>query len=190
MQHRLPLPPPALEIAGVAVLPNRRHVPRDRPPSPDLPSRRRPSGGPCSSGSTTGTSLADPADGSSRCAATTASDCEALTPKQLRRASWRAAQSFARTNQLAGNSSRQSVMYLPPNTPSSQHLLRRQLGSELRCEVATERLGPVVDVPALHPVMDDDSPPHGTTGPRSAWRVLVSRVTSKPLPLAAASANG
>ena len=48
----------------------------------------------------------------------TASDCEAFTPKQFRRASCRSAQSFVRVNQLRGNSSRQSVMYFPPKTPS------------------------------------------------------------------------
>ena len=36
VEHRLPLPPPALEIAWLAVLPNRRDVAGDRPPSPDL----------------------------------------------------------------------------------------------------------------------------------------------------------
>ena len=33
----LPLAPPTLEIARFAVLPNRRHVPRDRPPASNLP---------------------------------------------------------------------------------------------------------------------------------------------------------
>ena len=37
MEYGLALPAPALEIAGVTVLANRRHVSRDRPPSPDLP---------------------------------------------------------------------------------------------------------------------------------------------------------
>ena len=33
----LPLAPPTFEIARLAVLPNRRHVPRDRPPASNLP---------------------------------------------------------------------------------------------------------------------------------------------------------
>ena len=33
----LPLAPPTFEIARFAVLPNRRHVPRDRPPASNLP---------------------------------------------------------------------------------------------------------------------------------------------------------
>src|SRR5262245_33648287 len=37
VENRLPLPPPALEIAGLAVLADLRHVPRDRPPPSDLP---------------------------------------------------------------------------------------------------------------------------------------------------------
>src|SRR3954468_10178425 len=37
VEHGLPLLPPALEIARIAVLANRRHVPRNRPPSPNLP---------------------------------------------------------------------------------------------------------------------------------------------------------
>ena len=37
MQRSLSLPFPAFEVALLTVLPNRRHMTRDRPPSPDLP---------------------------------------------------------------------------------------------------------------------------------------------------------
>ena len=37
VQHGLALLPPALQVAGLAVLPDRRNVPRDRSPSPNLP---------------------------------------------------------------------------------------------------------------------------------------------------------
>ena len=37
MKDGLPLAPPTVDIAGFAVLPNRRHVPRDRPPASNLP---------------------------------------------------------------------------------------------------------------------------------------------------------
>src|SRR5262249_45308650 len=42
----------------------------------------------------------------------------ALTPKKFSDGSDRCAESLAPRNQLRGNSSLQSVMYLPPNTPS------------------------------------------------------------------------
>jgi hypothetical protein len=37
MQHRLPLPPPAIEVAACAVALNCRNMPSDRAPTPDLP---------------------------------------------------------------------------------------------------------------------------------------------------------
>src|SRR6186997_598140 len=37
VQHRLPLPPSAVHVARLAMLPDRGHVARDRPPAPDLP---------------------------------------------------------------------------------------------------------------------------------------------------------
>src|SRR4051794_33752419 len=36
LKDRLPLPAPAVEVARLAVLPDLRHMPRDRPPARDL----------------------------------------------------------------------------------------------------------------------------------------------------------
>ncbi len=116
VKDRLPLAAPAPEVARLAVLPDRRHVPGDRPPAPDLP---RVVGAPAAH-----VVPAVPLKPAARILRVdpplrrhVASDCEALTLKKFRRALRRPLASFACVNQLAGNSSRQSVMYLPPNTP-------------------------------------------------------------------------
>src|SRR5262245_13081356 len=38
-----------------------------------------------------------------------------------------------------------------------EHLFRRQLRTERRCEIPAGRFGPVIHVTTLHPVVDDDS---------------------------------
>ena len=80
VQHRLSLLPPAVEVARFAVLPDRRDVPRDGPPSPDLP---RVVGAPAAH-----VVAAVPLEPAARILRTnpairrqTASDWEALTPK-------------------------------------------------------------------------------------------------------------
>ena len=121
MQHRLSLTTPAVEIARVAVRFDLRHVAGDGAPSPNLPSIvlgppahvvtayhwNHPRG---SCGWIHPLRRHSP------------SVCEALTPKAFSVGSWRFAHSFACVNQLAGNSFRQSVMYLPPIRPAAASL--------------------------------------------------------------------
>jgi hypothetical protein len=65
----------------------------------------------------------------------------AATPKKFTLASERSGESFALANQLAGNSSVQSVMYFPPKTPrrsiSGGGSSGRKSGSKLRPMGAT-----------------------------------------------------
>jgi hypothetical protein len=74
---------------------------------------------------------------------------------------------------------------LPAEHAEAQHLLRRELRLEPRREVAPDRLGPVVDVALLHPVVDDDAPPHWLASVRG---VSTRRSTSYPLARAASRA--
>ena len=58
---------------------------------------------------------------------------------------------------VAGNSLRQSVMYLPPKTPSAQHLRRRQFGPEVGIEIAAAGADQHIAIAALHLVVDGDA---------------------------------
>src|SRR4030095_1633742 len=41
-----------------------------------------------------------------------------------------------------------------------EHLLRRQLRAKLRSQISTDRLGPIVAVTGLHPIVDHYALPH------------------------------
>ena len=49
---------------------------------------------------------------------------------------------------------------LAAENAKTQHLLWRELRLEPGSEIAPHRLGPVIDVAMLHPVIDDDLPFH------------------------------
>ena len=98
----------------------------------------------------------------------TASGCEALTPKQLSAASCCAgAQLRARKPALRELGAAVGHV-LAAEHAELQHLPRRQLRRERRIEVPSGRLGAVIDVSALHPVVDHDPALHN---PSTVYRV-------------------
>jgi hypothetical protein len=66
-------------------------------------------------------------------------------------------ESFAPSNQLAGNSARQSVRYFPAENPQPEHFGGRQLRSEVGIKVTPLRLNERIHLTLLHPVVHDDS---------------------------------
>ena len=141
VQDGLPLSPPALEIAWFAVLPNRRDVPRDRPPAPDLP---RVVGGSAAHvvaaiplEPPAWILLVDPSVAAPDGERLRGVDAEAVQPRIMPLGAQPGAGEPA-----AGNSSRQSVMYLPPKTPSSSICFGDSSGRETAAR-SSGRLGSV-----------------------------------------------
>lgn len=159
MKDSLALPPPALEIARLAVLPNGRHVTRNRSPSSNLP---RVVGAPSAEvvaavplEPATGVLRPDPAVAPPRRQRLGGVDAEAVEPRLVAGG----VQSCPR--EPAGRKLLPAVSHvLPAEHAELKHLPWRQLRPELRREVASCGLGPVVDIPSLHPIVDHDSSLH------------------------------
>ena len=103
----------------------------------------------------------------------------ASTPKKLSAGSRPRGDSLARANQLLGNSRAQSVMYLPPNTPSRSISRRRELRLEFGIEAAAGRRRQRIAVALLHLVVDGDGAlAHGRSERGCAKSTLNGRVLS------------
>ena len=151
----LPLAPPTFEIAQFAVLPNRRHVPRDRPPASNLPG--------VVSGSAAHVVAAIPLEPPTWILLV---DPSAATPDGERLRGVHAETIQPRVMPLGAQPGASEPApwklllairhVLPAEDAEPQHLFRRQIRREPRREVPADRLGTPVDVAALHPIGDDD----------------------------------
>ena len=61
--------------------------------------------------------------------------------------------SLAQSDQLAGNSHLQSVMYFPAKHTQAQHLGRCQFGAEFRIKVSSDGLDALVAIVLLHAII-------------------------------------
>ena len=136
MQQGLALPRAAVEVALAAVLADLRDVPAHRLPAPDLALARPGTGGPCSSGSTTGTSRAGRPWWIQPFCRQSDSGWEAFTPKKLRLGSC----ALRREPGVREPGRRELVAaighVLAAEDAQFQHLLGRQLGRKSGCEAA------------------------------------------------------
>src|SRR6185295_1201193 len=155
VQGGLPLAPPTFEIARFAVLPNRRHVPRDRPPASNLPG--------VVDGSAAHVVAAIPLEPPTWILLV---DPSAATPHGARLRGVHAETIQPRVMPLgaqpgAGDPAPWKLLLairhvLPAEDAEPQQLFRRQIRHEPRREVPADRLSTPVDVAALHPIGDDD----------------------------------
>ena len=139
--------------------PNRRHVPRDRPPAPNLPG--------VVSGSAAHVVAAVPLEPPTWILL---ADPSAATPDGERLRGVHAETIQPRVMPLgaqpgAGEPAPWKLLLairhvLPAEDAEPQHLFRRQIRQEPWREVPADRLGTPVEVAVLHPIGDDDFLPH------------------------------
>src|SRR5687768_2801489 len=172
MEHGLALPAAALEIARLAVLPDRSDMAGDCPPAPNLAGVIRRSASHVVAAVPLEPSArilrmdpAIPAPGGERLGGVDTEVVEA-------RVTAPAGESGA--GEPAGGKLGAAVSHVPASEyPKTQHLAGSQLREKTRSEVTADWLGPVIDVLPLHPVGDDDSPgqsDHWSLPSRDRWR--------------------
>src|SRR5688572_17421395 len=174
----LSLASPTFEIARFAVLPNRRHVARDCPPASNLagivsgPAAHVVAAIPLEP--STWILLVDPSAATPDREGLRGVHAETIQPRVMPLGAQPGAGEPAPWILLL------AIRHvLPAEDAEPQHLLRRQIGREPRCEVSADRLGAPVNVAALHPIGDDDLLDHRVT-PGSATSARPDAASDRP----------
>src|SRR5690349_133410 len=146
----------AIEVAGLAVVPDLRDVSRDRAPAFDLTG--------VVSGSSAHVVAAIPLEPAARILWMN----PALAPPFAQRLRGVHAEKveprivplgteFRACEPARGKLPAAIGHVLATEDAELEHLLRREIGSESRIEIAADGRGPVIDVPMLHPIVHDDA---------------------------------